>query len=148
MIKIIISCLALMLMVSLTACVYNTESPVESPREIIQFGEYDWRVLDVQDDRALIITEKIIDIRAYHNELTDITWADCDLREYLNGEFYNNFNANDKARIIQVTNSNHYNYWYRLEGGLDTDDHIFLLSLDEVINKLHSYGLDLKIKED
>ncbi|MCL2634456.1 MAG: hypothetical protein FWD34_08100, partial [Oscillospiraceae bacterium] len=36
--------------------------------DIIQLGGYDWRVLDVQDGRAFIITDRIIDNRAYHNE--------------------------------------------------------------------------------
>ena len=95
---------------------------------IIKFAEYDWRILDIQDDRILIITEEIIDIRDYHNETGDITWAECSLRTYLNGEYYNNFNESEKERIIQVTNINQY----ETREAQDTQDYIFLLSIDEV----------------
>ena len=57
----------------------------------ISFGGYNWRVLDIHNNRALIITEDIIEQRAYHDVYRDITWADCALRKYLNGEFYNKF---------------------------------------------------------
>lgn len=30
------------------------------------FGGYNWRVLDIQNNRALIMTEYIIEQRAYH----------------------------------------------------------------------------------
>jgi hypothetical protein len=64
-------------------------------------GGYAWRVLDVQDGKALLITEDIIDLRSY-NEVTDAqgellldegeysagdfatTWAECSLRAWLN----------------------------------------------------------------
>ncbi len=59
---------------------------------IISFGYYNWRVLDIQNNAALIITEEIIEQRAYHDTYKDITWADCSLRKYLNGEFYDKFN--------------------------------------------------------
>lgn len=98
----------------------------------IIFGEYEWRVLDMQNDTALIITEYIIDHRAYHDAYKNITWADCSLRKYLNGEFYDKFTATDKSRIIPVLNKNLDNQWYGTNGGEDTQDNIFLLSLEEV----------------
>ena len=51
--------------------------------DIITFGKYNWQLLDIKDDRALIITKDIIDLRWYHNDFVDITWADCELRTYL-----------------------------------------------------------------
>jgi hypothetical protein len=98
----------------------------------IVFGRYEWRVLDIQNDSALIITEEIIEQRSYHNAYKDITWADCSLRKYLNGEFYDEFDITDKSRIISVLNKNLDNQWYGSKGGEDTQDRIFLLSLEEV----------------
>ena len=113
----------------------------------ISFGCYDWRVLDIQSNMALIITECIIEQRAYHDAYKDITWADCALRNYLNGEFYDKFNAADKSRIIPVINKNLDNQWYGSKGGADTQDSIFLLSIEEVckyfgdsLSKLHNRG--------
>ena len=78
---------------------------------LLSFGGFNWRVLDIQNNTALIITEDIIEQRAYHDAYKDITWADCALRKYLNGEFYNKFNENHKSRIIQVINKNPDNQW-------------------------------------
>ena len=99
---------------------------------VIPFSGYNWRVLDIKDNAALIITEYIIDQRPYHDAYIEITWADCALRKYLNGEFYDKFNASDQLRIIPVLNKNPDNQWYGTKGGTDTKDRIFLLSLKEV----------------
>lgn len=103
--------------------------------DIISFGSYDWRVLDIQHNTALIITEYIIEQRAYHDAYKDITWADCALRRYLNGEFYGQFPAADQSRIIPVLNGNLDNHWYGTNGGAETQDSIFLLSMEEVVCK-------------
>ena len=114
----------------------------------ILFGNYEWRVLEVQNNTALIITEYIIEQRAYHNAYKDITWADCSLRKYLNNEFYDRFSAAEKSRIIPVLNKNPDNQWYGTKGGRDTQDSIFLLSIEETVcryfgdssSKLYSPG--------
>ena len=102
---------------------------------IISFGGYKWRVLDMKDNKALVITEYIIEQRPYHDAYKDITWADCSLRKYLNGEFYDKFNSTDKSRIIKIKNKNLDNQWYGSKGGIDTQDSIFLLSLEEAACK-------------
>ena len=114
----------------------------------ILFGNYEWRVLEVKNNTALIITEYIIEQRAYHNAYKDITWADCSLRKYLNSEFYDRFTAAEKSRIIPVLNKNPDNQWYGTKGGTDTQDSIFLLSIEETVcryfgdssSKLYSPG--------
>ena len=114
----------------------------------ISFGSYEWRVLEVKNNTALIITEYIIEQRAYHNAYKDITWADCSLRKYLNSEFYDRFSAAEKLRIIPVLNKNPDNQWYGTKGGTDTQDSIFLLSIEETVcryfgdssSKLYSPG--------
>ena len=99
----------------------------------IYFGDYIWRVLSIQNERALIITECIIEQRPYHDAYVAITWADTSLRKYLNGEFYNRFSNEDKSRICPVININYNNQWYGTEGGTDTSDKIFLLSMEEAV---------------
>lgn len=114
----------------------------------ISFGSYEWRVLEVKNNTALIITEYIIEQRAYHNAYKDITWADCSLRKYLNSEFYDRFTTAEKSRIIPVLNKNPDNQWYGTKGGRDTQDSIFLLSIEETVcryfgdssSKLYSPG--------
>lgn len=98
----------------------------------IRFGRYEWRVLDIQNEMALIITDEIIEQRAYHDAYKEITWADCALRKYLNGTFYETFDEVDQSKIVKVSNKNFDNQWYGSEGGADTLDQIFILSLEEV----------------
>lgn len=100
--------------------------------EKILFDKYQWRVLDIQNNMALLITEDILELRPYHNKYKDTTWHDCEMRQYLNGEFYNQFDEANKSRILPVTVSNPDNPWYGTEAGNDTQDSIFLLSIEEV----------------
>ncbi len=99
----------------------------------ISFGSYDWRVLAKEDGTALIITDKIIEQRSYHNKYVEITWAECSLREYLNTEFYERFA--EKSRIVPMLNKNPDNPWFGTKGGVDTEDKIFVLSLEELACK-------------
>jgi hypothetical protein len=103
--------------------------------DILSFGSYKWRVLAIQNNTALIITDEIIEHRPYHDKYVDITWADCGLRKYLNGEFYDKFTDIDKSKIVPVKNKNPDNHWYGTKGGTDTQDSIFLLSLEEAVCK-------------
>ena len=48
----------------------------------------EWRVLALQGEQALLMTEAIIEQRPYNDEYVTVTWADCSLRQYLNGAFY------------------------------------------------------------
>src|SRR5688500_13842643 len=100
--------------------------------EILPVGNFKWQVLDIEDGKKVIITEGIIELRWYHKEFVEITWSDCEIRKYLNNEFYEVFNQNEKARIVPTVNSNPDNPWFKTKGGIDTTDSIFLLSLEEV----------------
>jgi len=95
------------------------------------FGGYDWRVLDVKSGKILLLSENILEKRAYHDSGGNITWGECTLRQYLNGEFFNKFNPADKNRIIKKRLSNPDNSWCGTKGGNDTDDEVFVLNLEE-----------------
>ena len=99
--------------------------------DIIEFGELKWRVLEVQHEKVLVISEYILEQRIYGGWGVTI-WAESELRDYLNDEFYNNFNLAERQRILPVVIRNSDNPWFGTPSGLDTEDKIFLLSLDEV----------------
>jgi len=90
----------------------NSKTSVGS---IILFNGDIWRVLEIKDGKALIISEDVLFTRPYNFSKINITWEDCGLRDYLNGEFYNNFAEDNKIRIIEN----------------DFKDKIFLLSIEE-----------------
>jgi len=106
----------------------------------LQFGGYSWRVLDVHSYRALLLTEDIIEKRRYHSSFTDTTWEECELRQYLNGEFLQKFSGQDQAWICQVSNSNSNNQWFGTKGGGPTTDSVFLLSIEETVKYFGDSG--------
>lgn len=70
--------------------------------------------------------------RLYHDPYQEITWADCALRKYLNGEFYDTFSLAHQAIILSVFNQNPNNQWYGAKDKADTQDSLFLLSIEEM----------------
>ena len=107
----------------------------------VQFGQYVWRVLTVEDGKALITTEDIIERRVFNEVWKTITWEKCDIRKYLNGEFYNTFSDDEKKMILETKNENADNPWFGTSAGNATKDKIFLLSVDEVIAYFGDSGL-------
>jgi len=103
----------------------------------IPFGKYLWRVLKTDGNSALLVTESVIEQRSYHEEFTEITWEHCDLRKYLNRQFYDAFDPSDRARILETRITDCDNPWYGTKWGNLTVDRIFLLSTAEV---LHYFG--------
>lgn len=117
----------------------------------IPFGGYTWRVLDVQDDKALLITEDSIEQHRYHDKGGNVTWETCTLREYLNGAFYESFSEVDRKEIALTRNENPDNTWGRTNGrpfntpgGNPTEDYIFLLSVADVLQ----YFPNLELHKD
>ena len=108
--------------------------------EKIKFGGYDWLVLEEKDDKALLLSEKIIEKRPYSAKREGVTWFECDLRKYLNNVFYNSFDEQDKMRICKTRIKNNDNFWFETKGGVDTFDRIFLLSIGEVVRYLGDNG--------
>jgi len=108
-------------------------------RRELPFGKHKWRVLDVQDNRALIISETHVKAGDYHGVQVKVTWEGCDQREYLNSEFLNEFSQEERERILETQVKNPNNLWYGLvnriflgaKGGNDTLDRVFLLSIEE-----------------
>lgn len=92
----------------------------------------EWRVLAVEDGKALVISEYGLDCKPYHSSHADVTWACCDLRGWLNGEFLDDaFDPSERAMIAEMTVRNPDNPKYESPGGSDTRDKVFLLSIDE-----------------
>jgi len=107
---------------------------------IIPFGKHKWRVLKTDGNSALIITESVIEQRAYHEEFTEITWEHCDLRKYLNKQFYDTFDPADRERILETRITDCDNPWYGTKWGNPTVDKIFLLSTTEVLQYFGDSG--------
>jgi DNA-binding SARP family transcriptional activator len=104
---------------------------IQQGQKLIEFGGLSWRVLSEEGDKALLITQDIIDVRKFHEEESQgITWEDCTLRQFLNKDFYDGFNSIEKSQILTTHLTNNGSA-IAIGGEIDTDDRIFLLSIDE-----------------
>ena len=130
-----------------------TVNDVRYPRmlmkgDVISFGRYpcdrdgslaplEWQVLEVSSGEALLITRCCIDCRQYHHRGEDITWEDCDLRKWLNGDFLRTaFSETEIRRILVSSLKNAGNPQYAAPGGNGTMDRIFCLSTEEALRYL------------
>ena len=109
--------------------------------DFVEFGKYPvdnsekirWLVLEVKGAKALLLSEKAVDCRKYHNTKEDVTWKTCDLRGWLNKEFLANaFDDQELVAIQMVTVSADRNPEHRSDPGQATQDKVFLLSIAEV----------------
>ena len=130
--------------VSGISCVPDSASEIKTKVvDHVYFGSYpqtedgtvqpiEWRVLDVKDGRALMISEYLLDCKKYNDADEGVNWESCALRNWLNDDFYNTaFSEDEKKRIVKAENDNPDNPQYGIEGGSPTEDYVFCLSIDE-----------------
>ncbi len=114
-----------------------------------------WRVLSVDGDDAFLVADKNLDCQKYNNTYTDMAWGTCTMRSWLNGygaasnqegkdykdnNFMDNaFTSGEQAAIRTTTVVNEDNPIYGEEGGNDTQDKVYLLSLGEVMNPAYGF---------
>ena len=107
-----------------------------------------WRVLSVNGNDAFLLADQNLDNQPYNNQpWADVTWATCALRTWLNETFLNNAFSKDEQNAIEktlVVNEN--NLEYGTNGGVDTTDKVYLLSIAEASNS--AYGFDSEFYED
>ena len=92
----------------------------------------EWRVLDVKDGKALVISEKLIDYVPYNQSYKSVTWENCTLHKWMNNDFFKKaFSDFEKSKIVSVNNANPNNPDYGTAGGRSTDDKVFALSFED-----------------
>ena len=102
---------------------YEQDNDTSNGKEDIE-----WLVLDVQEDRALLISKYLLDSKPYNTTDAHVTWKTCTLRKWLNDEFINTaFSDMEKAQIPTVTLSDD-DYNNSMDLGNATQDRIFLLN--------------------
>lgn len=96
-------------------------------------GETEWIVLDKYGTTLLIISKNAVRGYSYdQRELGVITWETSQLRRWLNDDFINEaFSAKEQEMIVTTKVSNPNNPEYNTDGGNNTEDKIFLLSIEE-----------------
>lgn len=97
----------------------------------------EWRIIEENDDEIFLITENIIDTRAYDSRSGPIIWKDCSSREWLNttteAGFLGMACSGDLVTLIKdTTNQNYDNAPDYTSGGTETTDKVFLLSIPQI----------------
>lgn len=103
----------------------------------------EWRVLAIEDNAALLISEYNLDAMAYDEKTYNsaITWEACSLRRWLNDNFLSTaFTKEEQGSILLSAIKNENNSYYGTDGGSDTEDRIFLLSIAETEKYFPVYG--------
>ena len=115
-----------------------------------------WRILNVDDEgNALLLSDKLLDITEYNPGELEVTWETCTYRSFLNsydksanayeidfsadGFLNNAFSADEIAAITTTKVANEDNPVYGTEGGNDTEDKIFSLSVMEAMNPEYGF---------
>ena len=127
-------------------CGYQLNNNTYKTGDIISFGKYPlysndkteqpikWKVIDVKDDKMLIITEKCIEAKMFHEEKGPITWENCSLRKWLNNDFFAiAFSKEEQGKILLSELKNEDNGPFNISGANvpNTKDKIFILSKQE-----------------
>lgn len=101
--------------------------------------DIEWIVLAKDIDKMLVISDKAIDCKPYNTSSANVTWETCSLRNWLNNDFINSaFSATEKTMISSVKVSADKNPDYDTDAGNDTEDKVFLLSIEEA-NRYFKY---------
>ena len=100
-----------------------------------------WRVLSVNGNDAFLLADKNLDAKPYNEKCTDVTWATCTLRTWLNNTFLNTaFTSAEQAAIRNTTVVNDDNPYWDTEGGENTTDKVYLLSIAEASNTAYGFN--------
>lgn len=118
----------------------NTEHFGNKKYRYFKWERVKWRVLDNDGDTLFIMADHGLDCQNYHEVDASVSWMDCSLRKWLNGSFYYTaFSRAERDAIVlqSVDNSAYVN-------GSNTDDYIYIPSLEEVSR--HDYGFPVDVK--
>ena len=100
-----------------------------------------WRVLSVNGNDAFLLADQNLDAKPYNEKATSVTWATCTLRTWLNDTFLNTaFTSAEQAAIKNTTVVNEDNLYYGTEGGENTIDKVYLLSIAEASNTAYGFN--------
>lgn len=98
-----------------------------------------WKVLDVREDRMLVLAEQVLDLQPFHNTVDITRWENSSLRTWLNGHFLQNAFSPAERELIYVPAKNEDPagdiLWqmFGMETTTDTiDDRIFLLNAADI----------------
>ena len=99
----------------------------------VKIGDCKWIILDIKANQVLLMKKTAVPGMAYNDDFGDVTWNTSTLRQWLNSEFLDEtFSQEERDNIILLNVKNSDNAVYNTDGGSDTQDYAYLLSIEEV----------------
>ena len=132
------------------------ENPAHNMGHYYKIEPIKWRVLSVNQKEVMLLADKNLDVGIPYNVTeTDVTWETCSMRSWLNGydSPYNiegldytqdnfmekAFTAEEREAVLEKTIRNEDNWEYGTDGGNDTKDKVFLLSIREISTPAYGF---------
>lgn len=114
----------------------------ESTYHYFRYEPIKWRVLKVTGNKALLLSDIALDDQKYNSSFSKVTWENCTIRSWLNGNLLSSaFSSKEQAAIDLTTVENESNPYYGTDAGNDTQDKIFFLKAsDAYTSKATSHG--------
>lgn len=111
-----------------------------------------WRVLQNDGETLFLMADRILDVKQYCLNDGKVTWETSNARKWLNS--YNSMVSSygflgtafteKEAAAIQTTHiTASDNVFHGIDGGNDTDDKVFLLSIREAMNPAYGFSDDV-----
>lgn len=114
---------------------YEQDNDMSNGKEDIE-----WLVLEKQQNKVLVISKYGLDCKKYNEFQISTTWENCTLRSWLNDEFMETaFNKYEQELVMNTVLENADNSEYEIDGGRNTVDKVFLLSIDEAERYFPAY---------
>ena len=105
----------------------------KTEKDYFKYEPIKWRVLQSENGEAFLLSDVILDKQLYNENDKYVTWEKSSLRAWINKKFIKRAFIDEEREKINITEIvNQDNPVYGTEGGNNTFDKIFLLSLSEV----------------
>ena len=114
---------------------YEQDSELSNGSESI-----DWIVLAKQDGKMLLLSKKILACQAYNESGEIVSWADCSLRTWMNGEFLDQTFSEAEKKNLESTKI--YD-----KAGKESESYVFAPSKEELNGAFLSEDDDAEVTE-
>lgn len=98
-----------------------------------------WRVLSKNGNDLFLMADRSLDVWQYNCTNNAVTWETSGLRKWLNSDFLNKAFSKEEQKAIKTTKVTN-NPQKLKNGGKDTNDKVYIPSIEEMINS--KYGFD------
>ena len=105
---------------------YEQDNNLSNGKEPIK-----WIVVETFSDCIKLVSQSILDSRAYVTGIWEATWENSDIRRWLNNEFYNTAFNYDEQRLMDL-GKNHNQGGYYTPDRAKTYDMVWLMNLKEI----------------